>query len=106
MPEPKWGVFAPIYVQKKDLDQLPYTIIITMAIKGKASELTAFSPGAEASKAKVYANTRNQALERLHAGMKKKEVGKRMQGKVGIITGVGPAIGIGVSYRFRVVIRS
>jgi hypothetical protein len=45
----------------------------------------------------VYANTRNQALERLHAGMKKKEVGKRMQGKVGIITGVGPAIGIGVS---------
>jgi hypothetical protein len=77
-----------------------------MAIKGKASELTAFSPGAEASKAKVYANTRNQALERLHAGMKKKEVGKRMQGKVGIITGVGPAIGIGVSYRFRVVIRS
>jgi hypothetical protein len=77
-----------------------------MAIKGKASELTAFSPGAEASKAKVYANTRNQALERLHAGMKKKEVGKRMQGKVGIITGVGPAIGIGVSFQAPVDIKS
>ena len=77
-----------------------------MAIKGKASELTAFSPGAEASKAKVYANTRGQALERLHAGMKKKEVGKRMQGKVGIITGVGPAIGIGVSYQSRSIFKA
>jgi len=69
-----------------------------MAIKGKASELTAFSPGAEVSKAKAYANTRGQALDRIHAGMKKTSAAKRMQGKVGIITGVGPAIGIGVCY--------
>lgn len=68
-----------------------------MALKGKAGELTAFSPGAEASKAKAYSTTRGQALEKIHAGMKKKEAAKRMQGKVGIITGVGPAIGIGVS---------
>ena len=67
-----------------------------MALKGKASELTAFSPGAEASKAKAYSTTRGQALERINAGMKKKEASKRMEGKVGIITGVGPPTGIGV----------
>ena len=75
-----------------------------MALKGKASELTAFSPGAEASKAKVYSTTRGQALERINAGMKKKEASKRMEGKVGIITGVGPPTGIGVrcSYQLKV----
>lgn len=104
MPEPKWGVFHLFIVQTTLIKYIQRTT--TMAITGKTGELTAFSPGAEASKAKVYANTRGQALERLHAGMKKKEVGKRMQGKVGIITGVGPAIGIGVSSHVAAIIKS
>jgi hypothetical protein len=72
-----------------------------MALKGKTGELTAFSPGAEMSKAKVYSTTRGQALERIDNDMKKKEAGKRLQGKVGIVTGVGPAIGIGVCFEAR-----
>ena len=57
---------------------------------------TAFSPGAEASKAQLYSTTRNQVLDQVTEKAQKKQVSKRMEGKVGIITGVGPEAGIGV----------
>lgn len=68
-----------------------------MANEKKMTHSTAFSPGAEASKTKLYSATRNQVLDQVTGNAQKKAASKRMDGKVGIITGVGPATGIGVS---------
>lgn len=69
---------------------------ISMGSKPRISQSTAFSPGADAAKTEVYSTTRSQVLERISNDMEKKQVGKRLAGKVGIITGVGPSTGIGV----------
>lgn len=69
-----------------------------MANEKKMTHSTAFSPGAEASKAQIYSTTRNQVLDQVTDKAQKKEVPKRMEGKVGIITGAGPPTGIGVSH--------
>lgn len=69
-----------------------------MANKTKMPSSTAFSPGADGSKTQLYSRTRSQVLERINEGMKEKQAGKRLQGKVGIITGVGPQMGIGVGH--------
>jgi hypothetical protein len=63
--------------------------------KPKAS--ATFGNGMDASQMEQFAATRVQVLDRIHTGLKNKEGGNRMKGKVGIITGVGPATGIGVS---------
>lgn len=69
-----------------------------MANEKKMTHSTAFSPGAEASKAHIYSTTRNQVLDQVTSNAQKKDAPKRMEGKVGIITGVGPETGIGVCH--------
>jgi hypothetical protein len=68
-----------------------------MSKKARVNQSTAFTPGADASKNEMYSTTRAQVLKRISSGMEKKQVGKRLAGKVGIVTGVGPSTGIGVS---------
>lgn len=64
----------------------------------KTKHTTAISIGADPSQLKQFSATRGQVLDRITDGLKGRELGSRMKGKVGIITGVGPSIGIGVSH--------
>lgn len=68
-----------------------------MVNKSKMPRSAAFSPGLDESKSSTYSTTRNQVLEQVTTNIQKKEASKRVQGKIGIITGVGPETGIGVS---------
>jgi hypothetical protein len=61
------------------------------------SQANSFAPGLGPEGSISRAEIRSKALEAVHARAKSMEGGGRMKGKVGVITGVGPEMGIGVS---------
>jgi hypothetical protein len=65
----------------------------------KTKQTTAISIGADPSQQKQFLATRGQVLDRITTGLKDKQIGTRLKGKVGIVTGAGPTTGIGVSPR-------
>lgn len=65
--------------------------------KTKSKHSTAIATGADPALLEQYLSTRGQVLDRITSGLKDKEGAGRLKGKVGIITGVGPPTGIGVS---------
>lgn len=61
------------------------------------SQNTAFTAGPAEDSVKIYMSTRKQVLDDVRADQKSKDRKVRLKGRVGIITGVGPEMGIGVS---------
>jgi hypothetical protein len=58
---------------------------------------SAFAAGPAQENVKTYMSTRKQVLQDVRADQTSKDRKERLKGRVGVITGVGPAMGIGVS---------
>lgn len=65
-------------------------------LQKKAPAIVGFAPPPSQDGAMSIREVRRKTLEGVQTRMQKREGSGRMQGKVGVITGVGPELGIGV----------